>query len=225
MFEIRDLLEKIMTYVDEDDRFQMRKLNSMFQSFFYGQTVVHNFRRVLFLSKNRPFPRVDHLQINLDCIPGSKLRYVTPSKFPQLISISLNNTEQRLTSSDLESLKHPGIQELKVDLSEPGDITSIRENNLPGLSTLRICIKGFRSVQRAYRPFRLNPHKKLREVTVDHLFLGKSFFETLNRGCFPQLCLVRLCEEACFFSRLNAEYLKKTFDNLGIKLAFIETFD
>jgi len=225
LFEIRDLAEKIMTYVDEDDRFQMRSLNRMFNSFFYGQTVVHNFRRVLRLSKNRQFPRVANLQINLDCVPSSTLRYVTTSKFPRLTSISLNSTEQRLTSSDLESLNHPGIQELKVDLSQPADITAINESNLPGLKTLSICIKGFISVMQPNRPFRLNPHSKLREFTIDHQFLDESFFETLNPRYFPQLCLVRLCEDSCFFTGLDCEDLKKTFDNLGITLALLENTD
>jgi hypothetical protein len=214
-----------MTYVDEDDRFQMRGLNRMFNSFFYRQTVMYNFRRVLLLSKNRPFPRVDNLQINLDCVPGSTLRYVNTSKFPRLTSISLNSTEQRLTSDDLESLKHPGIQELKVDLSQPADITAITENNLPGLRSLSISIKGFISVMQPNRPFRLNPHTKLKEVTVDHQFLDECFFETLNPGYFPQLCLVRLSEDSCLFTGLSNEDLKKTFHKLRIKLEFINKAD
>jgi len=225
LFEIRDLLEKIMTYVDEDDRFQMRSLNRMFNSSFYRQTVVHNFRRVLRLSKNRQFPRVANLQINLDCVPGSTLRYITTSKFPRLTSISLNSTEQRVTSGVLESLNHPGIQELKVDLSHPADVTAIKENNLPELSTLSISIKGFISMMQPNRPFRLNPHTKLREVTIDHLFLDECYFETLNPGYFPQLCLVRLCEDSCYFTGLNNEDLKKTFDNLGITLEFLKPAD
>jgi len=225
LFEIRDLLEKIMTYVDEDDRFEMRSLNRMFNSFFYGQTVVHNIRRVLRLSKNWQFPRVANLQINLDCVPGSTLSCVTASKFPRLTSISLNSTEQRLTSGDLESLNHPGIQELKVDLSQPADITAINENNLPGLKILSISIKGFISVMQPNRPFRLNSHSKLKEFTIDHQFLDECFFETLNPGYFPQLCLVRLCEDSCFFAGLNCEDLKKTFDNLGITLEFLEKTD
>jgi len=221
LFEIRDLAEKIMTYVDEDDRFQMRSLNRMFNSFFYGQTVVHNFRRVLRLSKNRQFPHVANMQINLDCVRGSTLRYITKSKFPRLTSISLNSTEQRVTSDDIESLNHPGIRELKVDLSQPADITAIKENNLPGLNTLSISIKGFISVMQPNRPFRLNPHTKLRKITIDHQFLDDCFFETLNPGYFPQLCLVRLCEDSFFFTGLNSEDLKKTFENLGITLELL----
>jgi hypothetical protein len=225
LFEIRDLLEKIMTYADEDDRFQMRSLNRMFHSFFYGQTVMYNFRRVLHLSKNRQFPRLDNLQINLDCVPGSTLRYVTTSKFPRLTSISLNSTEQRVTSGDIEILKHPGIQELKVDLSQPADITAIKENNLPGLSKLSISIKGFISVMQPNRPFRLNPHTKLREVTVDHQFLDGCFFETLTPEYFPQLSLLTLGEDACFFTELDNEDLEKMFNNNGIKLEFVEKAD
>jgi len=225
LFEIRDLLEKIMTYVDEDDRFRMRSLNRMFNSFFYGQTIVHNFHRVLRLSKNRQFPRVANLQVNLDCEPGSTLRYVTTSKFPRLTSISLNSTEQRVTSDDIESLNHPGIQELKVDLSQPADITAIKENNLPELSTLSISIKGFISLMEPNRPFRLNPHSKLREFTIDHQFLDECFFETLNPGYFPQLSLVRLCEDSFFFIELNCEDLQKTFNNLGITLEFLDKAD
>jgi len=128
-----------------------------------------------------------------------------------------------VTSGDLENLNHRGIQELKVDLSQPRDKAAINENNLPGLSTLSISIKGFKSVMQSNRPFRLKPHTKLREVTIDHMFFDECSFETLNHGHFPQLVLVRLCEDSCFLTGLNSVNLKNTFDNLGITLEFLKT--
>lgn len=220
LFEIQDLMCKIMTYVDEDEHFRMRAVNHMFQSFFYRITEVCNYRRVLFLSRNRRFPRVTELQIDLHKIPRSTLEFVNPKKFPQLVTVSLS-CSQRVTSGDLESLNHPGTQELKVGLSQTEDISAITENKFPELTTLSIFISGFIFVKQPYQPFRIKPHTKLKDVTIDHMFLDESFFHTLTRENFPQLRVLNICEDSCLFLALRSEELKQIFEERGIQLDFL----
>lgn len=221
VFDIRDVAEKIMTYVDEDDRFRMRKLNRMFQSFFYKQTVVYNYGRALLLAKmGRSFPRVTELKIDLDNLSGSTLKYITPETFSRLVRISLTSTAQRVTLDDLTSLKHPGIRELKVDLNQPADIAAITEARFPELRTLSIAIKGFICVK-PYRPLSLSPHPKLKEIKMDHLFLDDSFFETLTAENFPELHVLKICEDSCFLIELSDEELREMIQGHGIQLEFL----
>jgi len=209
-----------MTYVDEDDRFRMRSLNRMFHSFYYRITEVRNSDRVLFLSKTRQFPRVTALEIDVDKIPRDTLSLVSPKRFPRLLSVSLS-CSQRVTYSDLESLNHPGIQELKADLSQPNDISAITELKFPELTTLNISIRGLICVEPPYQPFRLKPHKKLKKVTMDHLFLDDSFFNTLNLEHFPQLRVVSVSEDSCLFVNISSEELKQKFEQSNIKFEFL----
>jgi len=225
LFEIRDVMGHVMSYVDEDDRFRMRKLNRIFYSLYYGQTAVHNSRRALFLTQlGRSFTRVTELEISLDKVRGSTLKYITSQTFGRLTKLSLKSTAQRVTFDTLSGLHHSGIRELKVDLSQPADMSAISEVRFPELRKLSVAIRGFISVK-PYRPLRLSPHTKLKEMNIDHLFLDDSFFQTLTQESFPQLRILKIGEDSCFLTGLCNEDLREQCEGVGINLEFFENTD
>jgi len=225
LFEIRDVLGKVMTYVDEDDRFRMRRLNRMFQSFYYKQTVVLDYGRALLLSKmGRQFHRVTELKVDLDKFSGSILKHITPQTFQRLVRVSLSSSGQRVTMEDLKNLNHPGIRELKVDLSQPADIFAVTEARFPELRKLWITIRGLIRV-RSYKPMELTPHTKLKEVTIDHLFLDDSFFNTLTAENFPNLRKLKVSEDSCFLIELDDDELRDMVQCQGIDLEFLPNAD
>jgi len=221
LFEIRDVMGKVMTYVGEDDRFRMRKLNRMFQSFYYKQTEVLNCTRALELSKmGRQFHRVTELKLDFDNFSGSTLEHINPHTFPRLLRLSLTSTGERVTMEDLKRLNHPGIRELKVDLSQPGDISAITEARFPELRKLWITIRGLIHVN-SYKRMRLLPHTKLEEVTIDHVFLEDSFFNTLTSENFPNLRMLKISEDSCFMIELDDDELKEVMQCQGIILELL----
>jgi len=221
IFEIRGIMWNVMSYVDEDDLFRMRQLNHMFQSFYYRQTKIRNCGRALLLSKmGRQFPRVTELKINLDNIAGSTLKYISPKTFARLHSVTLLSTSQRVKWEDLKRLKHPGITDLKVDLSQPSDLSAITEARFPQLRRLSVNIRGFICVK-PYRPMRLSPHSKLEEITMDHMFLNYSFFDTLTAKHFPNLQMLKICEGSCFLIELSDGELGELIQRQGFKLVLL----
>jgi len=121
---------------------------------------------------------------------------------------------------DLKRLNHPGIRELRVDLSHPGDISTITEARYPELRKLWITIKGLIHV-RSYKRMRLLPHRKLKEVIIDHEFLEKSFFRTLTSESFPNLRILKFCEDSSFMIGLSDDELKEIMQCQGITLELL----
>lgn len=71
----------------------------------------------------------------------------------------------------------------------------------------------------------LPPHSKLKEVTIDHLFLDDSFFKTMTAENFPNLRMVKISEDSCFLIELNDNELRDMVQCQGIDLELLPNAD
>merc|ERR1719317_1742516 len=185
----KDVVNLIIKFFSEFEKFQLRVLNKTFYKAYYNQTFAcrtgTNYMRVAKLEAlGRRFPRLTHLRIYYDSLDQQYLQFVDKSRFPnmQLFAVEKFGTEVDLTKLP----GHPKIKTMGLYNMEPHMLEHVTELNFPKLELLD------------FYPFRcrflenflahLQPHSKLKRIEflyVSHLNIDD--WKVITKQRFPSL--------------------------------------
>jgi len=210
-----DLMRYILSYLNDNDRFKLRGLSSLFYELYYYQRVhertkpFKDERAIRLAKRGRRFMMVEHLQTHFDGISRSDLQFISPYNFPRLKSFY---SYKRLNGSEFHRLRHPGLVRLSVILENPRLTQSITEQRFPKLEELDL------DYRRRVPPLRaINPHSSLKKLTIFKSQLEANFLKSISREHFPELLSITID------SRMNVPIeefldLQRQFMSTGIKL-------
>lgn len=189
----KKFLNVIMTYLNDDERFLLRELNSCFYREYYNQNIrelKQNFKsqRAINLGmRDRSFPLVEVLCILPHEISACALRSITTQSFPKLrifharSSISSDGSRKWHPSSWFQNFQHGSLEELDVCLCDKPN----KENSLVELTRFPI-LKKFNITYQKSKGYHLcSSHNSLRTITIFNGYLETS--STIDHQNFPAL--------------------------------------
>jgi len=186
-----DLLDKVIMYLNDNDRFILRELNISFYKAYYNQFIynlktIFNFKRSINLAmRDRVFPSVEVLCVTPNEVSSLALASISIHSFPNLrvfyasCRASSDGNLKWHFSKAFATLRHGGLEKLDVFLSDaPESGNSLIEiRRFPSLKKLSITFK-YPSIYPLCRC-----HSSLQIINLTNGNLKN----TINRQNFPAL--------------------------------------
>jgi len=186
------VVQTVMCYLTDDDRFLLREVNKSFYNSYYSQTVadfnvLFNFGRAIRLAiEGRVFQSVEVLRVRSGEVPNNAMRNITTTSFPNLKCIRVGTGvegTQWYKPKVIAKFFHRGLKELEVHLDGEFPDSVNLGARFPDLKKLKII---FRVTTLFTLP---SSHKNLEEIYLTNYRLGDN--DDISKKRFPMLQTVK----------------------------------
>jgi len=207
----KDIMREVTTYLEDNDRFNLRSLNSMFYGAYYDQTGdadTNSVRVIKLATMGRRFRKLTRLTFNCKELPASAFRYINVHSLPSLRELKQEGGGW-LSQDEGQSIKHPGIRILRFDFDRGVDLQAvITQERYPNLESLTLVVPNSED------PFELAPHNRLKEMKL-FAHLNGEFFDHVTRVNYPKL--TKITVDSSNLVGVNQQTLKERFERANIE--------